>query len=252
MKISLPLLIDFDGVIKLANKPAPGASYFLKYISGNKIPSVILSNSTLYSGKQIRNFLAQHNMDFGIPCITTVDASLSYIKDNYMKIKPYCADNIKPLFSSFISEDSPDAVLIGDLQEKWSYDILNEIFRYVYNGAAIIAMQKNKFWKPAGELCLDAGAFIAAIEYASGKESVLIGKPSPVYFESALKMCGFKPGDEFTMIGDDIENDIRAAQKLGGKGLLIYTGKTPFPLPNNYRIKPDAEVFNLKEVIFFL
>ena len=57
--------------------------------------------------------------------------------------------------------------------------VMNEIFQKVFNGADIIAMQKNRYWYPqGGDLSLDAGAFIKAIEYGSAKEAVLIGKPS--------------------------------------------------------------------------
>ena len=64
--------------------------------------------------------------------------------------------------------------------------MMNEIFVKVYNGVELVAMHKNKFWYPEGKLSLDAGAFIKAIEYAFGKEAVLIGKPSPIYFHSAF------------------------------------------------------------------
>jgi ribonucleotide monophosphatase NagD (HAD superfamily) len=117
-----------------------------------------------------------------------------------------------------------------------------------HNDADFIAMQKNKFWKPDGKtLCLDAGSFITAIEYATGKEALLIGKPSPIYFRTALKEIRSKIshqkkmalekalsfgeglGEAFYMLGDDLETDINAAQALkGGKGILIYTGKQNF------------------------
>jgi ribonucleotide monophosphatase NagD (HAD superfamily) len=127
---------------------------------------------------------------------------------------------------------------------------MNEIFNSVYNGADIIAMQKNRFWYPPGKgLSLDAGAFIKAIEYASGKDAVLIGKPSPIYFQSALSLLGFPRGSDFIMIGDDIDSDIIGAQQAGGRGILIYTGKTNYPLKDDEKIKPEFEAQNLMEVI---
>ena len=54
------------------------------------------------------------------------------------------------------------------------------------------------------------------------------------------------------MIGDDIENDIKAAQEIGGEGILIYTGKTKYPLEKNTNIKPDFEANSLKEVMSIL
>ncbi|RPI71460.1 MAG: HAD-IIA family hydrolase [Ignavibacteriales bacterium] len=249
---SLPLLIDFDGVINIGNQPAPGISEFLSFIKDKNIPAFVISNSTLKTSDDIKDFFSRNNIEFNIPAMTASEAALKYVSENYKRIKVFCSEKIKNLFKEFIVEENPEVVVVGDLEDKWSYDILNEIFRDVYNGAGLIAMQKNKYWQPDGKnLCLDAGSFIKAIEFATGKEALLIGKPSPVYFRTVLKEMG-NENSPFYMIGDDLETDINAAQALGGKGILIYTGKTKFPLPEDTKVKPDYEAQNLREVIDLL
>jgi HAD superfamily hydrolase (TIGR01450 family) len=151
-----------------------------------------------------------------------------------------------------IDEENPEAIVIGDIEDKWNYQIVNDIFKKVLAGAYLVAMHKNKYWNPAGELLIDAGAFITGIEFASSKSAILIGKPSPLYFKAALESIDAKIEDGFFMIGDDIENDIKAAQDIGGKGILIYTGKTKFPLDKRIGIKPDFGAHSLKEVISIL
>ena len=107
--------------------------------------------------------------------------------------------------------------------------------------------------RPAGNIPkLDAGSFIKAIEYATGKEAKLIGKPSPIYFQTALNNLGYEKNQEFLMLGDDIESDIEGAKNSGGKGVLIYTGKTKFPLLTDIKTKPDYEAMDLNEVIKLL
>ncbi|MGA9292725.1 MAG: HAD-IIA family hydrolase [Ignavibacteriaceae bacterium] len=247
---NIPVLIDFDGIIRLGTKPAPDAKSFLEFLSEQKIPSYIISNSTLKTSDDIKRFLKENEMDFGIPALTSVDAAINYVKNHYKKISVFCDEEIKKNFSEYIDDNYPEAVVIGDLGDKWNYETMNEIFRRVYKEADLIAMQKNKFWKPDGiNLCLDAGAFISAIEYAAGKESVLIGKPSPIYFYTALELLGFNKDDHFIMIGDDIETDIQGARELGGTGILVYSGKTKYPLDPSLKIKPDYEAHNLKDVI---
>ncbi|MEJ2616186.1 MAG: HAD-IIA family hydrolase [Ignavibacteriaceae bacterium] len=250
MNKNIPILIDFDGIIRLATSPASDAKQFLKFLSDKKIPSYIISNSTLKTSDDIKNFLKENEMDFGIPAMTSVDAAINYVKNHYKNVSVFCDENIKKNFSEFIDDNNPEAVVIGDMGDRWNYETLNRIFRIVYNGADLIAMQKNKFWKPDGvNLSLDAGAFISSIEYATGKESVLIGKPSPIYFYSALELLGFNKDESFIMIGDDIETDIQGAKELGGTGILVYTGKTKYPLDPSIKIKPDYEAQNLKNVI---
>lgn len=248
----LPLLIDFDGVIRLGNKPAPDAAEFFDFIKREKIPAFVISNSTLKTSEEIKSFFASHNIKFDLPAMTSSEITFKYVADNYKRVKVYCTEHIKILFNEFIVEKNPEAVVVGDLEDKWSYDILNEIFREVYAGADFITMQKNKFWKPDGKtLCLDAGSFISAIEYATSKKALLIGKPSTIYFKTALNQLGVVDSS-FLMLGDDIETDIFGAQKAGGKGILIYTGKTAYPLNKNSDVKPDYEVKNLTDTIKLL
>jgi len=247
-----PILIDLDGVLKLGNSPAPDTKEFLFFISDNKIPACILSNSTLRTGEQVIEFFASLGIELSIPAITAFDATLSFVKKNFKKIQVYCRDYLIHHFEGIINNENPEAIVIGDIEDKWNYQIVNNIFKKVFAGADLVAMHKNKYWNPQGELLIDAGAFITGIEFATGKEAILIGKPSPLYFTAALKTINAKTDEGFYMIGDDIENDIKAAQDIGGKGILIYTGKTKYPLEQNIHIKPDFEVNSLKEVIKIL
>lgn len=247
-----PILIDFDGVVKIKDSPAPDAKEFFEFINKNKISACILSNSTLRTGDLIKEFFASNKINLQIPAITAFDATLSFVKNNYKKVQVYCRDYLKHHFEGMIDEKNPEAVVIGDIEDKWNYQIMNDIFKKVFNGAELVAMHKNKFWNPLGELLIDAGAFITGIEYSSGKEAKLIGKPSPYYIRAALEKIGAKIDDEFFMIGDDAENDVKAAQNLGGIGILIFTGKTKFPLDSNLGIKPDYEVHSLNEVMDLL
>ncbi|RKY93396.1 MAG: hypothetical protein DRQ01_04840 [Ignavibacteriae bacterium] len=248
-----PVLIDFDGVIKLGEKPAPDASKFLQYITDRKIPSYIISNSTLRTGDEILSFLSDNKINFDVPAMTAVDATLHFVKEHYSKISVYCIPSIKKLFKDFIDDEDPEAVVIGDIGDNWNFKLINDIFRKVKGGVPLIAMHHNRFWYPDGEnLSLDAGAFIKAIEYGAERESILIGKPSPLYFKTALSLLGFSADDEFFMIGDDLENDVVAAQKMGGRGVLIYTGKTVYPLTDNQNLKPDLEINSLTEMIEIL
>ena len=189
---TIPVLIDFDGVIRIGDKIADDAEMFFHFLDSNKIPFYIISNSTQSTGNYIKMILKSSGVRASINAMTTVDATINYLSGSKEKVSVYCKEEIKKYFEEFLSIGKPDAVVIGDMEDAWSYEVLNDIFRKVLNGARIIAKQKNKFWKPAGKkLSLDAGAFISAIEYATSKEALLIGKPSPIYFNSAISKLGF-------------------------------------------------------------
>ena len=249
----IPLLIDFDGVIRLGEKPANHVQEFFDFINDRNINSCIISNATKSSARDIKKFFNEYSINCRIPVMTAADATLEYVSSNYSKVSVYCLDHVKELFSDFLVDKNPEAVVMGDLAKNWNYEILNEIFVKVKNGAELVAMQTNRFWNtPEDGYLLDVGPFVKAIEYAANKDAVLIGKPSELYFQSALNLIGEDSNSKFFMIGDDLETDIGASMKLGGKACLIYTGKTTYPIPNDSKIKPNFEAMDLTEVIDLL
>lgn len=246
----IPLLIDFDGVIRIEGKPAPDAKDFLRKVSELGIPAHFISNSTLRNADSLSKFLQEHTLDFGIPAMTAADATLNYIREHYRRAAVYCIDSIRQTFDDLLDYENPEVVVIGDLEDAWSYEVLNEMFRFAMDGADLVAMQQNRYWKPEGKsLSLDAGPFVKAIEYATGKEARLIGKPSELYFRSALSALGQPDAERFIMIGDDLESDVKAAQAIGGAGILIFTGKTKHPLPQQQQSQASHEVHSLTEAL---
>jgi HAD superfamily hydrolase (TIGR01458 family) len=123
-----------------------------------------------------------------------------------------------------LTDETPDFVLVGDLGEGFAYKRLNEVFRFLMGGADLLALQKNRYWSTGGELSLDAGPFVAALEYASGKTATVVGKPEESFFQVALKEMGLEPG-EVAMVGDDPESDVAGAQAAGLSGIQVETGK---------------------------
>lgn len=248
-----PLLIDMDGVLRLGKSPARGLKEFIKYVNGSERPACIISNSTLSSAVQFMEFFDRNNIVVKFPVMTCADAAYNYVKENYNTAAVYCSEPVRSMFKEFETDNNPEAVVIGDMGKEWDFKILNEIFVHVFNGADIIAMQKNKYWKtPEDGLLLDVGPFVKAVEYASGKEAVLIGKPSKVFFEMGMKQINAKFEEGFYMLGDDLENDIESAQNYGGEGILIYTGKTSYPISDNSNIKPNYEIKDLFEAVELL
>jgi ribonucleotide monophosphatase NagD (HAD superfamily) len=126
---------------------------------------------------------------------------------------------------------------------------MNEAFRLLEDGADFIALAKNrKFAGPDGKNCLDAGAYVAALEYASGCVAEVIGKPAPEFFHSACADMGLKPG-ETAMIGDDAEFDASAAVACGLTGVLVHTGKWAPGAADRLAPKPSCEFEDLREAV---
>jgi HAD superfamily hydrolase (TIGR01458 family) len=136
------------------------------------------------------------------------------------------------------SPGAPDAVLMGDLGETWSYKLLQEAFEYVMSGAALIALSRDRYWLRDGKLALDAGPFVAGLEFAVGRQALVAGKPSTAFYAAAVRSMGLAAG-KVAMVGDDLWSDVQGAQRAGLKGWLVRTGKYRESVLADSGIAPD-------------
>jgi ribonucleotide monophosphatase NagD (HAD superfamily) len=94
-------------------------------------------------------------------------------------------------------------------------------------------------FRGAEGMCLDVGAFVRGLEYASRRKAMLLGKPAREFFEAALAALGL-PAEKVASVGDDIEGDIGGGQGAGLRGVLVRTGKFRAEELAASPIKPDA------------
>ena len=112
--------------------------------------------------------------------------------------------------------------------------------------ADLYCLHKNRWWQTSLGPLLDAGAFVAGLEYAAGVEATVLGKPSPAYFEAALSALDADP-ELAWMVGDDIEADM-GAQKLGMRTVLVRTGKFRPEDIEGSRATPDIIVNSIADL----
>ncbi len=240
------LLIVVDGVLRLDKNPAPGLAYFFDKLRRLEIPFAVLSNSTLYGSREVREFFVKNGIPYDFPIITAVEAAAKYAKENYETAAVFVDERVRYLFDGVKYSETPQAVVVGDLGKSWNFEIVNSVFKMLLAGAELIALQKNKYWKtPEEGILIDAGAFIAGLEFASDKKAILIGKPSPLYFRSGIKAAGGNNESDFMMLGDDLTSDISGAKNIGGKTILIMTGKTNEETLAESKLKPDFTATDL-------
>jgi HAD superfamily hydrolase (TIGR01458 family) len=122
------------------------------------------------------------------------------------------------------AEQTPDCVVLGDARDQLTYGALNRAFRLVMAGKPLIGIGRNRCFREDGEWMLDAGAFIQAIEWAAQMDAIVMGKPSPAFFDELVASTGL-PAHHCMMIGDDVEADVAGAMARGIAGCLVRTGK---------------------------
>ncbi len=150
-----------------------------------------------------------------------------------------------------IPQEPVKYVVVGDARENFSYKNMNKAFRYLMDGAELIAAAKNKYFRDKdGKLSLDCGGFVVGLEFATGKKARLIRKPNEDFFLLAVKSMGLKP-EEVAVVGDDIEADVKGGMDAGLKGILVKTGKfTPEDLKKG--IHPDLIIEDINSILNYI
>jgi HAD superfamily hydrolase (TIGR01458 family) len=245
------ILCDIDGVLHVSMRPVPGAAETLRILDEQGYCTCFVTNTTTYS----RTALVARLHAIGLPLpeervITAPVATANYIRQHYpgkrcwLLTKGNTADDFAGI--ELVNKDA-DLVVIGGAEELLSYETMNAAFRMLMNGAVLLAMHTNLYWRTSEGLQLDSGPYVHALELATGKRAIVLGKPNRAFFEQALLSIGVA-AHEAVMVGDDIENDVGAAQQVGMCGVLVCTGKHGADSPLLERIQPDAILPSIVEL----
>lgn len=232
-KAANALLIDLDGVIYQGDHIVPGALQSLDWLRQQQIPYLFVTNTTSCSCQALLDKLSNLGFDANLEQLATpITAASQWMRDNSLRQAAlFVSEQARADFPDIeaVALDSDievDAVVIGDLGNDWDYRHMNQAFRFLMRRpeTRLIALGMTRYWQSDDGLRLDVAPFVRALECAADREALVVGKPAPAFFESALVTLGFG-AENSLMIGDDIGSDIDAAQQCGIRGILVKTGK---------------------------
>ena len=249
------LLIDLDGVLYIGGRPVPGAREAIQYLMENEVPFRCISNTTRKCRKTISVQLSE--MGFAIPeeyIFTPPHAAVAHMKktgkERFFLLATGDVNRDFADAGTRVAENA-DYIIVGDAGEVFTYSNLNTAFRLLMDGAELIALEKDRYWMAQDGLSLSAGPFVSALEFATGKQALIMGKPSKTFFELALKDMNLTSG-QVAMIGDDLHTDVGGAQAAGMTGILVRTGKFREEYLRDSSIKPDRimdSIAHLPEIV---
>ena len=244
------ILLDVDGVLHVSGDPIPGAAeavarlrrqgHSLRFVTNNSTrPRTTLAEELRTLGFELEDDELQ----------TTARAAARELAGK--RVFALVMGALVPDLEGIeLVGDHADAVLLGGCDETtepnqvFSWMNLGRAFAELQMGAELYCLHKNKWWQTSRGPLLDAGAFVAGLEYATGVDATVLGKPSPAYFQAALDALDADP--ELTwMVGDDIEADIAGAHAYGLRTVLVRTGKFRPDAVEDSRIRPDGIITSI-------
>ncbi|RME33490.1 MAG: TIGR01458 family HAD-type hydrolase, partial [Gammaproteobacteria bacterium] len=190
------LLFDMDGVLYEGERPVAGAAGVIRWCRDQTIPHLFLTNTT----SRPRQALARKLERMGIhidagQILTPPVAALRWLRQHARgPVALFVPEATRGEFAEceIAADDYPGpvaAVVVGDLGEGWDFATLNRAFRLLMDPAEppLVALGMTRYWRAEDGLRLDTGPFVRALEYACGREAVVLGKPAAEFFHAGVE-----------------------------------------------------------------
>jgi phosphoglycolate/pyridoxal phosphate phosphatase family enzyme len=244
------LLVDLDGVVYRGAEPVPGVAAVLaaRAAAGDDVVYVT-NNSMWYRAEYVSRLSSMGAPVTPDRIISSARATALYLRDLEPKVERVLVlggaglvheirdVGIEVVFSGDTAEvwktngrdaaaaiGHVDAVVVG-LDLDFSYARLACAAEAARSGARFIATNCDPAYPHEKGLIPGAGSIVAAVETASGRTPVSIGKPGPLLLEVAAHAVGAVVADA-VMIGDSVVTDVPAAHAVGARSVLMLTGIT--------------------------
>ena len=221
------LLIDIDGTLVSKGELIPGADQAVEALRETGFRLKFLTNTDSRDADTLADELTKLGLTVSVSeIVTAIDAAYHYIARKgpgrcYCLMPKQLAGRF---YSLYPEEGEVRYVVVGDPRETTHYTNLNHAFRYVLSGAEIVAAQRGRFFISQDGYQLDTGPVVALLEYATGKQATLVGKPEKAFFDGATSDLDVPP-EQVVVVGDDVTSDILGAAAAGMRSVLTRTGK---------------------------
>ncbi|MFN2468150.1 MAG: TIGR01458 family HAD-type hydrolase [Gaiellaceae bacterium] len=247
------ILLDVDGVFHVSGHAIPGGAEAVRELreAGHRLRFV--TNSTTRSRSQLADELRGLGLELADEELQTTPRAAAHALRGKRVFALTMAAVVEDLEGIELVGDGAQAVLLGGADETaetnrvFTYMNLARAFAELEAGAELYCLHKNRWWQTARGPLLDAGAFVAGLEYATGVDATVLGKPSSAYFAAALEALD-ADAERTWMVGDDLESDIAGAQRAGLRTVLVRTGKFRPDEVERSRIAPEGVVSSIAQL----
>ncbi len=249
------VLLDVDGVLYRGKQVLPGAREFMTFLLSRGLPfAYVTNNSTLTSEAYARRLRERGFPANAWQVVGSSEATAHILRRQYPHRPPILVvgesgleETLKAYGFPLTRRAGEAQVVVAGLDRGITYEKLAEATYAIRGGAAFYGTNPDKTYPTERGLAPGAGSVLAALEAASDRTPVVIGKPEAPIFRLALERLKADP-DHAMMIGDRLDTDIVGAKRLGMRAVLVLTGVTSTP-PTSSPLAPDLVVDTLQSLM---
>lgn len=253
------IIMDLDGCVYLDYVPTEGSVEALNGLRKLGVKVIYATNNPEITSEE----LAEKLRSLGVECsprdfLTVGEAAASYVfsRSGVSRVLVIAGNGVREYCKRMghrilnLGEWSEAEYVIVGFDREINYQKLVAGLRALLNGAIFIGTNPDAIHPGKNGPEPGSGAFVATFEYMTGIKPIIVGKPSKIIMEQALRRLNMAP-EEVLVVGDRIDTDIKAGKAIGADTALVLTGITKEKdLPNiPPELKPTYVFRSLRELV---
>lgn len=222
-------LLDIDGTLYEGSRAVPGAAAAVRRLRGSGLVLRFTSNTDSITPETLLARLVGLDLDVRSGEVVTpllLAAQIFGDASPPARAALLASPEVRHLLVRHAAGPGERVthVLVSDPAYGADFEQYDAAFRALRDGAQLLATHRNPYARRDDGDHLDAGGFVALLEYATGVEARVLGKPSPEFLRLALDEAGI-PAEQAVVVGDDRSTDVAAGRAVGARTVLVRTGK---------------------------
>jgi HAD superfamily hydrolase (TIGR01450 family) len=227
------LVLDLDGCVWVGEEPTPGAVEAIAELRGAGKRVAFVTNDPRHAGEDYVRKLWGMGVQASLADVVTVGGAMQHLLAETRHgrtvfvigtdalYRHVVEAGLKPLNGTDLASRA-EVVVVGGT-DRLSYDDLRNAALAIRRGADLLGTSRDPTYPMPDGLWPGTGAILAALEYTTGAEAVIVGKPEPQLMLTALDRLG---EGRTLVVGDRVDADVAAAAKAGLEAALVLTGGT--------------------------
>ncbi len=143
---------------------------------------------------------------------------------------------------------SPVIAVVAGIDRGLTYEKLRLATTFIRGGAAYYGTNPDTTFPTPEGLVPGAGSILAALNSASGRTPIVVGKPAPFLFQLAAERMQLDR-EVLLVVGDRLETDIDGGRAWGARTALVLSGVSTREQLAGHNPQPDLVATDLRQLV---
>ena len=226
------LIVDLDGCVWLGDEPVDGSVEAIERLRAAGKRIAFATNNSRRTAEDYVRKLWRMGIQASLADVVTVGGAMQHLLAETrhgltafvigtQAMVDHVADAGLKVMNKTDLASRADLVVVSGT-DNVTYDDVRTASLALQRGADFVATSRDPTYPMPEGLWPGTGALLAAVETASGRTAVTVGKPEPQLFFTALERLG---EGRTLVVGDRLDSDMEAAKRAGLDGALVLTGE---------------------------